>query len=100
MDKLDGHVITNGEVFERISEKRILWNSIEKRRNEWIGHVQRRGGLLGLIIKSFVEGKNYKGRLRLEYMQQIMRDQAYVETKRKVSNREEWRIATNTKSQD
>jgi hypothetical protein len=38
----------------------------------------------------------------MEYMQQIIEDQgstSYEETKRKVSNREEWRIATN-QSQD
>jgi len=42
------------------------------------------------------------GRLRMEYMQQIIEDQgctSYKETKRKASNREEWRIATN-QSQD
>jgi hypothetical protein len=49
-----------------------------------------------------VEGKNARGRPRMEYMQQIIEDQgctSYKETKRKASNREEWRIATN-QSQD
>lgn len=31
-------------------------------RNEWVGHVLRHGGLLGLIIEGYVEGKNAKGR--------------------------------------
>jgi len=40
-----------------MAERRTLWNSIEKRKNEWIGHVLRHGGLLGLIIEECVEGK-------------------------------------------
>jgi len=61
-------MITNEEVLVRISEKRVLWNSIKKRRNEWIGYVLRHDGSLGLIIEGCVEGKNYKGRPRLEYI--------------------------------
>jgi len=57
-------------------------------------------GLLGLIIKGCVEGKNARGRPRMKYntMQQIIKDQVcnfYEETKRKASNREEWIIASN-----
>ncbi|KAF0693084.1 Uncharacterized protein FWK35_00035702, partial [Aphis craccivora] len=86
------NMVSNEEVLERMS----------RRRNEWIGHVLRHGGLLGLIIEGCVEGKNARGRPRMEYMQQIIEDQgctSYKETKRKASNREEWRIATN-QSQD
>ena len=89
---------TDEEVLERMAEKRTLWSVIKKRRNEWIGRVMRHGGLLGLTIEGCVEGKNCRGRPRMEYIQQIMMDQgckSYEETKRKASNREEWRIATN-----
>ncbi|XP_050531519.1 uncharacterized protein LOC126900101 [Daktulosphaira vitifoliae] len=58
---------------------------------EWIGHVLRHGGLLGLIIEGCVEGKNARGRPRMEYMQQIIEDQgctSYEETKRKASKTE------------
>jgi len=67
-------MITNEEVLKRISDKSVLWISIKKRRNKWIGHVLWHGGLLGLIIEGWVEGKNYEGRPRLEYIQQIMRE--------------------------
>jgi len=53
-------------------------------------------------MEGCVEDKNHKGRPRLEYKQQIMRDRgrnSYVEAKRKTSNREEGRMATN-QSQD
>jgi len=62
----------------------------------------RHGGLLGLIIEGCVDGKNPRGKPRMEYMQQIMKDRgcnSYVETKRKANYREEWRAAAN-QSQD
>lgn len=34
----------------------------------------RQGGLLGLIIKGYVDDKNARGRLQMEYMQQIIKD--------------------------
>jgi hypothetical protein len=55
-------IVTIEEVLERMSEGRTLWNSIKKRRNEWIGHVLRYGGLLGLIIEGYVKGKNDRGK--------------------------------------
>lgn len=49
----------------------------------------RHGGLLGFVIEGCVEGKNSRGMPRMEYMQDQGCD-SYEETKRKVSNREEW----------
>jgi len=54
--------------------------------------------LLKLTIEGRVEGKNHRGRPRLEFIQQIIKDQgcnSYTEMKRKVHKREEWRIAAN-----
>jgi len=62
-------MISNEEILERMSVRRTLWSSIKKRRNEWVGHVLRHGGLLELIIEGCVEGKNARGRPRMEYMQ-------------------------------
>ncbi|KAL4084163.1 hypothetical protein QTP88_027996 [Uroleucon formosanum] len=75
-------MVSNEEVLERMSVRRTLWSR--------------------LIIEGCVEGKNARGRPRMEYMQQIIEDQgctSYKVTNRKASNREEWRIATN-QSQD
>lgn len=86
-----------------MAEKRSLWSSIKKRRNEWIGHVLRHRILLGLIIECCIEGKNVRGRLRMEYMQQIIKDQgcnSYKEIKRKASNREKWIIIATNQFQD
>jgi len=54
--------------------------------------------LLKLIIERRVEEKNRKSRPRLEFIQQIIKDQgcdSYVEMKRKADKREEWKMATN-----
>jgi len=37
--------------------KRSLWKSIKKWRIEWIDHILRHGGLLGLILEGIVGGK-------------------------------------------
>jgi len=38
-------MVTNKEVLERMAERKTVWNSIKKRRNECIGRVLRHGGL-------------------------------------------------------
>lgn len=68
------------------------------RKEDINGHVMKHGGLLGLNIDGCEEGENSRGRPRMEYKQQIMKDQgcnSYKETKRKGSNREGQRITTN-----
>lgn len=96
-------MVTNEKVLERILEKtlELYGNSIEKRRNERIGRVSGHGGFLGLIIREgCVEGKNSRGRPRMEYdMRQKINDRgcsSYEETKWKASNREEWMIPEQT----
>ena len=87
--------MTNEEVLERVSEKKSIWKSIQKRRNELIGHILRHDGLLGLILEGLVDGKNHRGRPRLQYISQIIEDQgcsSYQELKRKASDREAWKL--------
>jgi len=67
--------VTNVEVLERLSDAKLLWNNIVRRRNEWIGHIMRHEGLLKLIIEGTIEGNNRRGRPRLEFIQQIIKDQ-------------------------
>jgi len=33
--------ITNEEVLERISEEKLIWKNIVRRRNEWISNIMR-----------------------------------------------------------
>lgn len=53
---------TNEDVLERVLERRPLWKSMKKKQNEWIGHILRHCGSLGLILERIVDGKNYKER--------------------------------------
>lgn len=62
-------MVTNEEVLERMCERITLGNSNKKRAKEWIGHVLRHGGLLGLIIEDCVDGKNAKERPRMKFIQ-------------------------------
>lgn len=60
-----------------------------------MGHIFRQGGLLRLILEGMVVGKNHKGRLRLQYMSQMIEDRdcdSYQELKRKASDREVWKL--------
>jgi len=62
----------------------------------WIDRIYE--GLLKLIIDGSVEGKDHRGRPRLEYNQQLIRDQgcdSYVQMKRKADNREERKLTVN-----
>lgn len=63
-------MVTNEKVLGKILKTRSSQNNIKNK--EVNGHVLKYGGLLGLIIKGFVEGKHYRGRLRMQYMRQIM----------------------------
>lgn len=44
-------IITNNKVLEWILDGRLLWTSITKKRNEWIGHILKHEGLLKLVIE-------------------------------------------------
>jgi hypothetical protein len=39
-----------------------------------VGHILRHEGLIKTVLEGRVEGKNYRGRLRLEYIEQIIKD--------------------------
>jgi len=54
--------------------RKVTRKNIVRRRNEWIGHIMRHKGLLKLIIEGRVEGIRNKGRPRLEYIHQIIKD--------------------------
>ncbi|XKL69060.1 hypothetical protein PGB90_006829 [Kerria lacca] len=62
-----------------------------------IGHNLRHPGMLATVLEGMVEGKNWKGRPRQSYEDQILKDtgcQSFVEMKRLAQKRQEWRDAT------
>lgn len=51
---------TNAEVLEIISEGKLLWKNIVRRRNEWIGLIMKHEGLLKQ------KRKDYRRKSRIE----------------------------------
>jgi hypothetical protein len=53
---------------------------------------------LKTVLEGEISGKNYRGRPRMEYIGQLVRDvktRSYVGMRRLAEDREEWRAATN-----
>ncbi len=62
-----------------------------------IGHNLRHPGILAVLIEGMVERKNWKGRQRMSYEEQIMKDtgcRSYSVMKRLAYDRVKWRDAT------
>jgi hypothetical protein len=86
--------LTKADVFRRIGVKRSLWKNLIKRRYALFGHLLRHKGML----KTTIEGRNYRGRSRLADIKRIMKDvgcTTYVEIKREAERRAECRAAAN-----
>jgi hypothetical protein len=62
-----------------------------------VGHILRHEDLMKTVLEGRVEGKNYRGRPRLEYIEQIRKDvecNTYSEMKGMVEDRTGWRAAS------
>ena len=58
MDKISWFdKVTNEEVLRRVKESRQILNSVWQKKQQWIGHVLRRGGFLHEIIEGRMRGK-------------------------------------------
>ena len=93
--------VSNEEVLRRVEEKRSLLKTLKRRRDILIGHIMRHDGLMKTIIEGQVNGKRGKGRPRMCYIGQIIKDvgeKKYVSMKRLADRRAEWRAASNQSS--
>ena len=93
--------VSNEEVLRRVEEKRSLLKTLKRRRDILIGHIMRHDGLMKTIIEGQVNGKRGKGRPRMCYIGQIIKDvgeKKYVSMKRLAERRAEWRAASNQSS--
>lgn len=91
-------MVRNEEVLTRIGEEKCLWNTLTRRRNRMVGHILRHPSLVSLVMEGTVEGKNCRGRQRLQYATQILEDvgcKKYVEIKRLAQDRMKWKAASN-----
>ena len=87
--------VTNEEILNRLGVKADLWNILTARRNKWVGHLLRHDGLVKIILEGTVEGKNSRGRPRLNYITQVMKDKGcnnYLELKRLAEERQNGRL--------
>lgn len=82
---------SNDKVLRSINEKRQIWKIIINRRDNKIGHTLCHDSLLNLIVKGYVDGKTGRGKPRMEYISQIMKDmdmRSYRDLKEPSFNRE------------
>jgi hypothetical protein len=70
-NKMDDR-ITNGEIFQRAKEERLLSKIKKKnRRHSWIGHTVRGNECVVNILEGAIYGKKAVGRPRLQYLKQV-----------------------------
>jgi hypothetical protein len=83
--------ITNEEIL-RVGEKRNIMNTFRRIRGRFIVHILRHRSQLKTVLEGEISGKKYRGRPRMEYIGQIMKDvktKSYVGVKTLAENREE-----------
>ena len=54
--------ITNGEVFQKVKEERLLLKIKKNRRHSWIGHTIRHNEFVVNILEGAISGKKAVGR--------------------------------------
>ena len=90
--------VRNEVVLERIGEEMSLWKILTRRRDRLVGHILRHPGLVNIALEGKIEGKNCRGRPRLDYVRQIINDvgcRNYKEMKELAQVRKAWRAASN-----
>ena len=65
---------------------------IKKRKRNWLGHWLRSNCLLKDALKGMVNGKNVRGRIRYQTLDNIMVYGLYEDMKRKAEKRVGWRM--------
>ena len=91
---------SNERVLRRVGEKKSLLKTLSRRRENLVGHIMRHDGLMKTIVEGQVEGKKGKGRPRISYIGQVIKDvkeKNYVAMKRLADRKEEW-IAVSSQS--
>ena len=92
--------ITNGEVFQKVKEERLLLKFLKNRCHSWIGHTIRHNELVVNILEGAISGKKAVGRLRLQYLKQVARNtgaDSYPAMKRMAYNKSIWKAANQLK---
>jgi hypothetical protein len=86
--------ITNGEVFQRATEERLLLKMFKNRRHSWIGHTIRYNEFVVKILEGAISVKKAVGSPRLQYLKQVTRNtgaKSNVAMKRMACNNSRWK---------
>ena len=92
--------VTNGGVFQRAKEKRLLLKILRSGRHSWIGHAIRHNEFVVNIVEGAIFGKKAVGRPGLQYLKQVDRNTAadsYTAMERMACNRSRWVVANRSK---
>ena len=92
--------ITNGEVFQKVKEERLLLKFLKNRSHSWIGHTVRHNEFVVNILEGAISGKKAVGRPRLQYLKQDARNtgaDSYPATKRMACNKSRRKAANQSK---
>jgi hypothetical protein len=84
--------ISKEEVLGRVGEKRNIMNTVRRRRGRFIGHILRHSSLVKAVLAEEISGKKYRGRPRMAYIGQIMKElktKSYLGMRRLAENRED-----------
>ena len=83
---------TNDEVLKMAEEKRLLIDTIRKRKKNWMGHILRRDSLINVALEGRMEGKRSRGRQRVKMMDDILAGfKCYQDLKNTAQDRALWR---------
>ena len=82
--------VTNGQVLERMGEKRAFLNNILRRKANWIGHILRRNSLLYDAIEGQMTEMKGVGR-RTQHLHDLKNRRRYWELKEEAEDRKRWR---------
>ena len=84
---------SNKEVLKEINEKRTILRVVGMRKVKLIGHLLRHNGFVTNIMEGRVLGKESRGRPRLSYIKNLMKElfcNSYAEMKRLAQDRHLW----------
>jgi hypothetical protein len=92
--------ITNGEVFQRAKEERLLLKILRNRSHSWIGQTIRHNELVVNVLEGAIYTKKAVGRPQLQYLNQVIRNtgaDSYTAMKRMACNSSRWKAANQSK---
>ena len=81
--------ISNEIVLQRVNETKTMFDTVEKHKHVWLGHVLRHESLLHDIIEGRMRGKATRGRKRMHLLSDLMKGN-YVALERTAEDRKEW----------